>query len=688
MKTGKTPVGVKTRLAMAFHGFQPVFNFEGELEKAFAASYEPFLGVLKDFPGIKGSFHFSGNMLEWFEKRHPEYLNLLRFMVDSGQIEIIGGGFFEPVMALIPERDAHGQIEMMNRVVERIFGEPPKGAWTTERVWGSDLADTLSARGIKYTILDDHHLLSAGMDQSSVFGPCRTCGDNSQMVLFPALTRFRYTMPFRRPEETINYIKNTVSSGGRDEFSFFFADDLEKFGAWPRTYGHVYKKGWLRKFFTLLEENSDWLEISTYSEVMDSARVEDIGRLSGESYPEMEEWSGGRFKNFLTKYPESGRMHKRMLSVSDMVEAAGSLVGAGKDRSSLRSAREELFKAQTGCPYWHGTFGGVYLPHLRSGVYKHLIKAENMIDGAMGAVPYGVRAVQKDPACGKGEVVISNRHLRVYVRPSRGGAVEEIDHRKENVNLVNSFSRRREEYHKKLEKGHASIIRRARKAALNGDFADIHEVLGVRERGLGKMLSYDGYNRGCFLTHVMASGDPWKCLANSRGIRSDAGFLSGRYSSETMSGSDLITQISSRRDKIFLRKGESMDIEVVKKITVGTTPSITFSQEIFRHDGAGDLELPGWAAEFNFLIWDASVIRSPRMFEADRFALKDRYSGICVDVLMDRRFTVVQYPVYTVNETEYGLGKTFQGISVLIGDHAIFRKTREKEQMRITAAIG
>lgn len=686
MRTSKAPIAVKTRLAMAFHGFQPVFNFECELEKAFAASYQPFLSVLKDFPGIKGSFHFSGNMLEWFEKKHPEYLDLLKSMADSGQIEIMGGGFFEPVMALIPERDAHGQIGMMNRLVERIFGAPPKGAWTTERVWENDLVDILSAGGIKYTILDDHHLLSSGIDQSSVFGPCRTGGDDSRIVLFPALTRFRYTMPFRRPEETIRYIQNTASSGDRDEYSFFFVDDLEKFGAWPRTYGHVYKRGWLRKFFTMLEENSDWLETSTYSEVMDSVRARDIGRLSGESYPEMEEWSGGRFRNFLTKYPESGRMHKRMLSVSEMVGSAGSIVGSGEDRSFVGLARKELFKAQTGCPYWHGTFGGVYLPHLRSGVYSHLIKAENIIDGATSTAACGVRAVQKDTAGAPGEVVISNRHLKLYVRPSRGGAVEEIDHRKENVNLVNSFSRRREDYHNKLEKGHASMIRRARKAALNGDFADIHEVLGVKERGLGKILSYDGYNRGCFLTHVITSGEPWTRPALSPSICSDAGFLSGRYLSETLSGSDLITHISSRRDKVFLRKGESMDIEVVKKITVGTTPLITFSQEIFKH--VGDFELPGWGTEFNFLIWDTSVMRSARVFEADRFALKDRYSGLCVDVLMDRRFTVIQYPVYTINETEYGLGKTFQGISVLIGKPGIFRKNRKKEQIRITAAIG
>ena len=242
MITGdQTITARKSKFAMAFHGFQPVFNFESELGKAFTGAYKPFLEVMSEFPEIKGSFHFSGNMLEWFERRHPEYLELLKKMEKRGQIEMLGGGFFEPVMALIPRRDSEEQIGMMNRVIERIFGAPPKGAWTTERVWRPELADTFSKAGIKYTILDDYHLLSAGMDERSIFAPCVTRGaeikggtadgDRARMVLFPALTRFRYTMPFRRPEDTIEYMRKTVAEGGRDEFSFFFADDLEKFGA-------------------------------------------------------------------------------------------------------------------------------------------------------------------------------------------------------------------------------------------------------------------------------------------------------------------------------------------------------------------------------------------------------------------------------------------------------------------------
>ena len=73
---------------------------------------------------------------------------------------------------------------------------------------------------------------------------------------------------------------------------------------------------------------------------------------------------GGYFKNFLRKYPEANHMQKRMLYVSKNV---------GNDLN----AKLLLWKGQCSCAYWHGIFGGLYLPHLREAIYKNLIEAEN-----------------------------------------------------------------------------------------------------------------------------------------------------------------------------------------------------------------------------------------------------------------------------------------------------------------------
>ena len=62
---------------------------------------------------------------------------------------------------------------------------------------------------------------------------------------------------------------------------------------------------------------------------------------------------GGFFREFFLKYPESHHLRARMLSVSRRVGDAD------------QAARVDLYQAQGNDPYWHGVFGGLYLPHLR-----------------------------------------------------------------------------------------------------------------------------------------------------------------------------------------------------------------------------------------------------------------------------------------------------------------------------------
>ena len=38
------------------------------------------------------------------------------------QIEIVGGGYYEPVLASLPERDRVGQLRRMADELERLFG--------------------------------------------------------------------------------------------------------------------------------------------------------------------------------------------------------------------------------------------------------------------------------------------------------------------------------------------------------------------------------------------------------------------------------------------------------------------------------------------------------------------------------------------------------------------------------------
>ena len=679
----KTDQIKKAKFAMAFHCHQPVFNFEREIERAYRDAYLPLINVIEMFPEVKVTFHYSGNVLEWLEKKHSEYLKRLKRLIERQQVEILGGGYFEPIMALIPEHDRKSQLEMNDKIISRTLGVNPKGAWLAERVWEQELTDTLINAGVEYTILDDNHFFMNKFTDKEVFRPYKMEGKNGSLTLLPASTKLRYLMPFKIPENTFDYMRTKLREKITDEVCFFFADDGEKFGMWPFTNNLVYRRGWLKQFFTLLEKNSDWIQSLTFSEVVDTVEPFKVNKIKNSSYVEMMEWADGDFKNFLEKYPELNRMHKRMIGLSNSIKTLRKgKTSDTKDRDVFR-AEKELYKAQSSCAYWHGTFGGFYLPHLRSGIYKHLIKGQNIVDKCKQKKDITLRVLETDLDNGQKETVIDNKFLRVYIDSKFGASISELDSKISDFNLSNTVSRGEEKYHNKLDKEYVRKIREARRAALMGKRANVHDVLGVGEKGLKKFLIYDDYKRNSFLTHIFKGSSNLGALGKNRS--SSDSFLKGEYSSEIEISKELITYTSSKRDKIFKKDSKEKYLEVEKQIIIGHGPSVMFSHSI---ENLKNEEVSfKYGVEFNFLIWDSKAIQGKRnSFKTNRFSLKDMYSSSCLDFFMDKEIDVSMYPIYTVNETEAGLKKTFQGISVLL-ERDCSLSGNSTEEIKVSLAV-
>ncbi|MFH1847164.1 MAG: alpha-amylase/4-alpha-glucanotransferase domain-containing protein [Candidatus Omnitrophota bacterium] len=662
----------KTLFAMIFHCCQPVFNFEHEIEKAYRRAYLPLLKVLSDYPGIKFSFHFSGNMLEWLESRYPSYIENLKVLLRQGRVEIIGGGCYDPIMSIIPGSDRLEQLELNNKIISRIFGIKSRGAWLGERVWDPSLVDTLQKAGMEYVILDDYHVLRSGIKKENIFRLWKTRGEKGTVVAFPSLTYLRYSMPFRAPKETVSYIKSNADNI-RGNRCFVFADDGEKFGAWPRTYQWVYERRWLAKFLAMLTDNSDWLRTVTCSEAMEDVCFGDAGVISSASYCEMMNWSGGDFNNFLKKYPETERMRQRQLLISNMLRDELE----NKNKSDYQ-AKKELLKSQAGCAYWHGTFGGIYLPHLRSGVYEHLINSKNIIDRSSEKNDFAIHYFKQFLENANSETVFENTLVSVFVDP-KGGAITEFDYKPLKINLINTIARKKESYHKKLEKDYASRVRKARMSFLRGDFTDIHDVLGVKDRGLKKILEYDDHKRNSFMTHIFGNN---KVFGKRSGYEN---FLEGEYKSGINENKSFVTQLFSQKGYIAERNKEKIEIEVIKEITVCSGPDVMCFHRILKRSKGETLLRYG--IEFNFLIWDNRVLPGPRHRNTDKFILKDKYSGFCLEFFLSKKAPIYMYPLYSVNETEKGLAKTFQGVSILIGGRKLFSDTIDKEDMYITFAV-
>ncbi len=160
----------KFELVFLIHAHQPVGNFEDVIERAYQSSYLPFVELLSQHPSIRLGLHYTGPLLEWIERAHPEYLQRLRALVASRQVEIIGGGFYEPILATIPPQDRHDQILRLADYVEKHFGARPRGAWLAERVWEPQLPSSLAPAGVEYTLVDDNHFLGAGFQIDQLYG--------------------------------------------------------------------------------------------------------------------------------------------------------------------------------------------------------------------------------------------------------------------------------------------------------------------------------------------------------------------------------------------------------------------------------------------------------------------------------------------------------------------------------------
>ena len=102
--------------------------------------------------------------------------------------------------------------------------------------------------------------------------------------------------------------------------------------------------------------------------------------------PDDEDWQrlvrftrGGFWRNFSVRYPETNEMYARMIDVSNTLAAlqAGDRVEPDR-RELLDEAQRHLYRSQCNCSYWHGAFGGLYLPHLRNAVYRELILADTL----------------------------------------------------------------------------------------------------------------------------------------------------------------------------------------------------------------------------------------------------------------------------------------------------------------------
>jgi hypothetical protein len=627
-------VSAPLQLVFGVHLHQPVGNFDHVFAEHTAQVYRPLLAALAERQLGPVGLHVSGPLLEWLQQHDPAVIAQMAELTASGRLDPWCAGMYEPILATLSPVDRVEQISWHRAMLKDLLGADATGLWLTERVWEPDLPQALAAAGVRYVLVDDRHFLVAGIERAQLDRPWRTEHSGAHVDVLPIDERLRYLIPFRPWHEIEAFLRAERAAGRR---LLVFADDGEKFGGWPGTAQWVWADGWMRSFL-------DGLEALTAEGVVQLVRgvdaIAELPRgglcyLPTASYREMELWAlppaaaerltaleqelgedrlrgadgalvrGTHWRSFLAKYPEANRLHKLTQRLSALSRARG----------DPPAARRAIARAQCNDALWHGVFGGLYLPFLRSALWAQVALAERVLRTGE-ALTWEAADVDADGAL---EIYVHSATISALVALGRGGAVEVCTLLERGLNVADTLTRRVEAYHAAAVAASHDVASHAAHAAHDGA-PSIHDL--ERALVLERVPPHDAAPRGIGVERFIGpdvTDDSW---------RVGVGLPTPIYGDQVPPWTVLSTP-----DAVTVRV---LLAQVRKEITLAGDGGITLRYT-----------------------WDPAV-HDP----ATRFAVE---CSVAVAVTLQAPGARVwAYPIETVAKSERGLDRTHQGVAHVV----------------------
>jgi len=652
-------------LLFGIHMHQPVDNFREAVDNAVEKCYMPFFETVERFPFFKFALHCSGWLLEEVRQRHPALFHIIQRLAKEGNIEFFSAGFYEPVLSAIPEKDRVAQIQKLNRTIMDCFGQKPKGLWLTERVWEGSIVSALKRCGIEYAMVDDYHLKTAGIAEEYLDGFFFTEEGGETLSLFPISKKLRYALPFKPVPEAVEAIKECA----RNEKAAIIFDDAEKFGLWPETYRWVYEKGWLETFLHTLQEDPSITSLH-FSEYYAEQRNHGLVYLDNLSYEEMGEWSlseedaeafhaitrhipdayaaekerflrGASWKHFFLKYEESNRLHKRMLEVS-------------RFQPESETYRDALYRLQTNDVFWHGIFGGLYLPNLRDNAYRYLCECENL---RYGNCPKAIE-ISDTNMDGFEELKVVTNAMITRFDSRYGGQMVEMLLRDRSFNLQNTLTRRKEAYHKELLESSNSPVNDTDKKE---GIATIHTRRAEKESRLVDALHVDWYLKNSFIDHIsdttMTLNNFRDCRFKEYGDFADQPFTysveEGNILFQRNGGIYMKEKIAAYLEKTYMCEENIISFSI--NLETEAAPSYLYGLEFNLHFASLD----------HLFLNEIRADKAISLEDIETFSMRDSYTHKELFWQCDTPFSLLATPLCTVSKSEKGFDLTVQGISFI-----------------------
>ena len=444
-------------LVLGLHMHQPVGNLPEVVDRITAMVYEPVWEVIERYPGVALNLHVSGPLMEMWAERHPHLLKKIKDLVATGRVEMMSGGFYEPVLVEWAEEDRDGQLQKMNGWLQEKLGAAPTGAWLAEGVWGPSLCGAFGRAGLKYSIVDGSFFQQAGVTPAKMNGHYVTDQAGHLLFVLPTCPDLARLIPHGHLDELFGHLRRMANRA--EDITLTFAGNLENWGSVP---GGV--AGYLGNLFAKLQESASWVNTLTGQRQLERQSARGRVSLPPGTPAELGGWSlpgvarreyfrergqlgqrfdagkwlpffrGGSWASFRVRYEELNLLYRKNLMLGRRLKAKSSFPG-------WRGVMERLWRAQCSTAQWHGTQGGVHSPHLRGALWRELLLAEAEIRAGQTETDLVREDVNAD---GQMEVLAGHPAFSLLFAPHLGGACLEVSLPELGKNLADVLTRRDE----------------------------------------------------------------------------------------------------------------------------------------------------------------------------------------------------------------------------------------------------
>lgn len=632
----------KLNLILGFHSHIPTDpefiknNYSGNgLTKKYIDFQNGLMDLLNSFQEIKATFHLTGNLISYLDKRSSGFSGNIRSLLDRNQLELLSGGIYEPIFSFTPKEDRQTQVMLMNRLLNHTYGYTPYGAWITELSWEPSIALDLAKSKIQYTCLPKEYFFHAGLKEDEISGYYLTEEEGRKIAIFPISHELNNLAENNSPDEVIN---NLLRERAENPFVVLFYKDEDP---------NLDKVNWLKAFFQLLNRNNEYIETQLFNDYFSNNKPK--GRIYLPTMQDAKPGSNsGYWKNFLLKYHEINLLHKKMLRVSKKINSAKE----GKSRfkvikEMINQAHDLLLKGQSNYAYWNSKTGGIYLPHERYSTYSNLIKAENLIDAASRHGSKWIQVYELDYDCdGHDEIIVETETQNVYISPALGGAILEHDFRPKNLNLTNIVSRKEENYHEQNEN-----------------------------------LLYDNYPKLNLIDHFLDQNTTFEeCITNQ--LKHLTKEIISAYQVEKIKAKEETCKVTFNSNVTLTKLENHPEIELKKQISLRSGESALIYDYTLTNKSIDKIDFT-FGIEFNLNISPISIEESYFYLDGDKknkISLKsqeeikevkqisayNKVPGVDLTFSWNKSCNLFKYPIETFSYNHKNLEKIYQGTTILL----------------------